>query len=142
MRPCLRLISLVLVLFISNLLYAQHSFPVHPGEKARYRVMIEMPKSYLSGICILYQDSAEVKGSIFNEFGVSAIDFSYIPYKDKVKLRHVMKMLNKWYIKRVLRKDLLALIHNLKEGIYEYDDLKYKISFRFTPMEEMVIINE
>lgn len=142
MLPCLRLISLALVLLVSGMANAQQLFPAHAGEKVRSRVMIEMPESYLSGVCILYMDSVEVKGSIFNEFGVSAIDFSYLPSKDKVKLHHVMKMMDKWYIRRVLRKDLVALIHNLREGKNEYADSKYKLRFRFSPMKDTETPNE
>ena len=136
MRPSLRLISLVLVFSASYMMNAQHTFPKQLGEKVRYRVMMETPKAYLSGICILVNDSTEVKGSMFNEFGVSAMDFTYFPSKDKVKLHHVTKMLDKWYIRRVLKKDLRALIHNLKDGVCDYDDTKYKIRFNFTPMVE------
>lgn len=142
MLQSLRLISLLLALSASSLLKAQQLFPVQAGNKVRYRVMMEMPKAYISGVCILFNDSSEVKGSIFNEFGVSAIDFAYDPSKDKVKLHHMMKMLDKWYVKRVLRKDLLAMMHQLENGVYEYDDTKYKLRLRFSPMVELEPIND
>ena len=115
---------------------AQRPFPVHSGERARYTALIEMPKAYLSGICILLREDEVLKGAVFNEFGVSAVDFSYYPKKDKVKLHHVIKMLNRWYIKRILKKDLRELIHCLQQGDTQYRNEKYKIYYKFTPLEK------
>lgn len=104
--------------------------PLLKGNKEKFSVYIEIRKAYISGICILLHEGLEIKGSIFNEFGVSAIDFSYSIKKDKVKLHHVFKPLNKWYIKRILRKNLLSLIHNMQEGIPEYVDNRRKITYK------------
>lgn len=112
---------------------AQKTFPTEDGERTRYAATIEMPKGYISGVCIMLRESDDcVKGCFFNEFGISAIDFTYIPSKEKVKLHSVIAMLNKWYIRRVLRKDLRELIHCLQKGTTTYRDEKYKIDYRFT----------
>ncbi len=134
MRTFLLSISLLAIILIPTHLYGQKFFPTEAGEKVKYDAMIEMPKAYISGICIMLNDSTEIKGSIFNEFGVSAIDFSFAPQKDKVKLHHVMGMMNKWYIKKILRKDLCHLMHNLQKGIGSYKNEKYDITYSFTPM--------
>lgn len=115
---------------------AQTTFPTQEGERVRYSASIEMPRGYLSGVCILLREDATIKGSLFNEFGISALDFSYSPDKDKVKLHSVMAMLNKWYIKRVLKKDLRALMHSLQAGETSYTDKKYKIDYRFTLLKD------
>jgi len=120
---------------LSANLYAQQHFPEESGDRARYRAMIETPKAYVSGICILLQDDQIVRGSIINEFGVTALSFSYYPDKEKVKLHQVVRPMDKWYIRRVLRKDLCHLLNLMRENVYIYTDTKYKITYKFTPLE-------
>ena len=81
-------------------------YPDSIGGKVKCNATIEMKKGYVSGICMLVNDGGVVRGSLFNEFGISALDFAYYPESDKVKLGDVMKMLNRWYIKKVLKRDL------------------------------------
>ena len=45
-------------------------------------------------------------------------------------------MLNKWYIKKVLRKDLVQVVVNLSKGIYSYHDKKFKIDYNFTILKD------
>lgn len=118
------------------------SYPVSDGIKVRYEATIEMKKGYLSGICVLLNDAGIIKGSLFNEFGISAIDFAYDPKQHKVKLYDVIQMMNKWYIKRVLRKDLALLLENLRQGISEYRDEKYQINYKFTVLKNAEMIEE
>lgn len=122
-------ISIVLLSIMALPLYAQQEilFPDSVGSKMRYNATIEMPKGYVSGVCIMVNDNGVVKGSLFNEFGISAIDFTYESKKKKVKLLAVIQMLNKWYIKKVLKKDLVQVMDNLSKGISFYHDKKYKI---------------
>ena len=130
------LISIVLLLAPMMGTHAQTMYPSNVGDKARYAAIIETPKAYLSGICILYHDeNGDIKGSFFNEFGISAIDFTYIAKKDKVKLHHVIKMMNKWYIRRVLRHDLREVLQQLKNGNGSYTNSKYHLTYQFTPVE-------
>ena len=134
MRTCLLLNSFLLSCLLPIKVTAQQYFPTIAGEKVRYVSMIEMPKAYVSGFCILYNDSTEIQGSFFNEFGVSAIDFSYIVKKDKVRLHHVMGMMNKWYIRKILKKDLRCLIKNLQNNISSYNNEKFRIKYNMTPI--------
>ena len=125
-------ISVVLAFTLCGRISAQTMYPTHVGDKMRYTAMIESPKAYLSGICILYHDTdGVVKGSMFNEFGISALDFTYNVKKDKVKLHHVVKMMDKWYVRRVLRRDLRELLHGLRQGKGEYIDSKYHLTYQF-----------
>ncbi len=69
---------------------------------------------------MLVSDNNEnITGSMINEFGVSAIDFSYSREKQKVKLWSVVNFLNKWYIKRVLKNDIKFCLHVLFEIPYQ-----------------------
>ena len=76
------------------------------------------------------------RGVIFNEFGITALEFTYHPSAKKVKLVQVIKMLDKWYIRRVLKKDLQCVIENLLKGISTYEDEKYHIKYVFSLMHD------
>lgn len=137
MRALLLFVSGLLLTFCSLKVQAQQRlFPVEEGERKKYNALIEMPKGYLSGICVLLKEDGVVKGCVFNEFGISALDFTYSPEKDKVKLHSVISMMNKWYIKKVLKRDLRQLFHEMQEGNTTYQDAKYKINYQFTPLKE------
>lgn len=115
---------------------AQTTFPSADGERAKYAAYIEMPKAYVSGICVLLQEDGLIKGSLFNEFGITALDFTYNPQRDKVKLHSVMKMMDKWYIRKMLKKDLRQVMKTLKEGQTEYTNQRRHIVYRFHGIEE------
>ena len=138
MRPSVRLylpfISLLLCLTVR--LQAQTTFPSAEGERAKYSAYIEMPKGYVSGICVLLKEEGVVKGSLFNEFGFTALDFTYHPERDKIKLHSVMKMMDKWYIRKVLKKDLRQVMKALMKGESEYTNQRQHIVYRFHGIEE------
>ncbi|MCF0202173.1 MAG: hypothetical protein HUK08_02295 [Bacteroidaceae bacterium] len=96
---------------------AQATYPQNNGESVRYDLIIEMSKAYLSGILIMLRDGDNtVNASIVNEFGLSLMDFTYHEVKDKVTFHTLMGKLNKWYIKRILKKDLRAILKLMQEG--------------------------
>ena len=130
------LISILLLLFVAIGVNAQGIYPAQAGDKTRSSAMIEMKKGYVSGICVMYNDGEEVKASIFNEFGISAMDFTYSIKKDKVKLLSVIKMLDKWYIRKLLKSDLRKLIHAMQQGKTEYRNEKYKIDYKFSQLKD------
>ncbi|MCR5579377.1 MAG: hypothetical protein K6F74_09265 [Prevotella sp.] len=132
MRSCLLFISLLLSVLTSRL-YAQTTFPAD-GESIRYTAYIEMEKGYVSGICILHRDGDTVHGSLFNEFGITALDFTYRLERKKVKLHTVMPMMNKWYIRKVLKKDLRQLMTGLQNGETTWKDERYHIEYQLTPL--------
>lgn len=133
-RALSQFVSLIAALFIVQAAYGQGTFPP-AGERMRYTVYIEMPRAYISGIGILKNDGETLTGSIFNEFGVSALDFTYAPQRRKVRLLSVMPMLDKWYIRKTLRSDLRLLLDRLSSGETTYTNAKRHITYRFTPME-------
>ena len=106
------------------------------GCKQKFAATIEMKKGYLSGICILVVEDDCYRASLFNEFGISALDFTYQQNKRKIKLQHVIKMLDKWYIRKVLKRDLAHVIDNLLQGIPSYMDEKYHIKYQFTLLND------
>ena len=55
-------------------------------------------------------------GVLFNEFGITALEFTYQPQTKKVELIEVIAMLDKWYIRRVLKNDLQHVMENLMKG--------------------------
>ena len=137
----MRRLGLICLLFVNLFLegttiQAQNTFPSEKGERVRYNAYIEMPRVYLSGVSIIMNDDGIIKGTLFNEFGVTAIEFMYLPSKNKVKIMHVVKMFDKWYIKRVMRKDLAQLMCHLQMGDTEYQNSKQNIKYIFKPIEE------
>ena len=102
----------------------------------RYSAYIEMPRGYVSGMLVLLHEEETVKGSLFNEFGITALDFTYDRRKDKVKLHSVVKMMDRWYIRRVLRRDLREVLKGLEQGDSIYEDKRYHINYKFTPLHE------
>jgi hypothetical protein len=101
----------------------------------RFSTFIETPRASISGICVLVTDSSEVCGSLFNEFGITALDFTYLPSKNKVRLHSVMSALDHWYIRRILRRDLRQIIPNLLGAPSQSFNLKIsQISYSFTPL--------
>ena len=102
----------------------------------RYSAYISMPRGYVSGLLVLQHEEEAVRGSLFNEFGITALDFTYDRAKDKVKLHSVAKMMDRWYIRRVLRRDLREVLKRLEQGDSIYDDQRYHINYKFTPLHE------
>lgn len=123
-----------LSIFNCQLAKAQ-TLPSSEGDRARYSVQIDVKKAYISGICGMLFEDGKLKASVVNEFGFSAMDFEYDPQKDKAKIINIVKKLDHWYIKRVLKRDLRILIHNLRMGIYKHENTKYEITYNFQPLQ-------
>ena len=139
----MRLFLLICLLFnslLQNSAVAQDKnlLPLHEGACIRYDAYIEMPHAYISGICILLNDEQIIKGSLINEFGITAIDFIYYPKKEKVKLCSVFGAMDKWYIHRVLRKDLVQLLQCLKQGETQYINKRRNITYNFKPVDNAI----
>ncbi len=105
MRSFLLSVSL---LFCAVALWAQTPLLSLDG-RHHYRVTIAARGTELSGICIIKTDATGSRGSVVNEFGIHALDFTVSPDRKRVKLLNVMPAMNRWYIKRVVRGDLKFL---------------------------------
>lgn len=115
---------------------AERFYPDSTGQTVRCHVMIEMPRGAVSGLCLLRNDSTEVRGCIFNEFGITALGFTYDTRRGKVRLEEVTPMFDKWYIRRTLRSDLRELMRALDAGADVYVNEKRKIKYKLTPLDE------
>ena len=134
----MKLSTQVCLLCVSLLVYSARlsaqTFPSSDGEQLRYSAYIELPKGYVSGICVLQHEGDVVKGCLFNEFGVTALDFTYCLQKQKVKLHDVLPAMDKWYIRRVLKKDLSQLMQQLQQGRTRYENQRRHITYQLTPI--------
>lgn len=126
---------IIAIISFSFLFAEAQSLPSNEGERARYSVQIDVKKAYISGICGILFEDGKLKASVVNEFGLSAMDFEYDSRKDKVKIINIIKKLDHWYIKRVLKRDLRILLHNLEKGIYKHENAKYEITYTFQPLQ-------
>ena len=136
------------MLFVS--LWLWHASAITLDGKRQYRVTIEMPRGSLSGICLIKTDASGSKGSLVNEFGIHALDFTISTDRRKVRLLHVIDRMNKWYIKRILRRDLRFLFLNKesaqdrrREVIVAGDttilyNKKYRITYTFTEIKNEI----
>ena len=141
MRKYLLLISILLLSLASLTVQAQDSLIVQQaplsdsiGCKTKYATTIELSKGYLSGITFMVREADVYHGVLFNEFGITALEFTYQPQTKKVELIEVIAMLDKWYIRRVLKNDLQHVMENLMKGNPTYKDEKYHISYKFSVM--------
>lgn len=109
------------LLFLSSLLFiiypqAQEILDndsIEPVSHDRFSFELHTPKASLTGILIIANDDNEIKGSLINEFGFSALEFVFNKKKQKIKLQNVMGFINKWYIKSVLKNDLKICLCSL-----------------------------
>ena len=115
----------------------------------RYYFELTTSKANLSGVMILRIDEKEIKGSLINEFGLSALSFIFDKEKNKIKLKDIVKFLNKWYIKTVLKKDLMICLSQLydipckigkrykiekENGSITINNTKYHIIYSFSSL--------
>lgn len=122
----------IFLLIAPMLTMAQSTYPVNDGDKVHYNLQIEIRESCLSGICIMVNNEGTIASSIINEFGISLIDFTYSEKKNRIKLHNIIKPLNRWYIKRFIKRSLKKMINVMKSGGTEYIDNKNKIRYFFT----------
>lgn len=68
-----------------------------------------------TGFCIMEQAAdGTLVGTLVNEMGVKAFDFTYAD--GKAKVLNVIAPLNKWYIRKVLQGDFAFILKHINEG--------------------------
>lgn len=110
--------------------------------RATWNFTLQRKGMTLTGICLVRRTEQGVVGSVVNEFGVHYFDFTC--KSSHVKLSNVFPAMDKWYIRRVLRRDLLLLTadHPVPTGRRRQLDLhlpdslslhntKYDITYKF-----------
>lgn len=146
MKKCLLLISF----FFAMLVCEAQVLKLPTGKSGKYAMNIIMDKrGGVTGICILRDSGAEVFGSVVNEFGIKAFDFVYNKKKDKTKLRNVIKMLNKWYIRKIVSNDLSVVVrgNNTEKQLRKrrltcggdsivLENTKYNITYKFHRIDD------
>lgn len=116
MRACLLLISFLLALWCVA------------GDVNRYDFELSGNQGEISGILVTADDGNVVKGSVINQFGLTAVDFGYNKLNQKVRLYHLVGFLNKWKIKYVLKRDLKAMMQVLYGRDVERLPSRYKVT--------------
>lgn len=135
--------------FVLSLSGMAQALDVSDSCASKYSVSISFRGVTITGLCILRDYGDEVIGSVVNEFGIKAFDFVFNKDKGKTKLQNVIKMMNKWYIKKVISSDLSTLLRSentenkmkcrtiVKEnGILTLNNNKYKINYKFIPIND------
>ncbi len=117
--------------------------------KACYALYLKSPKADVTGISVIRREENRLLGSVVNEFGLKAFDFVYDARRQRVKLLNVAAMLDKWYIRKVLKKDLRFLFScrtkrragssrtlstGDADGCITLENRRFGITYRFTPM--------
>ena len=99
--------------------------------RSEYSVLMRIGKREVTGICIMEtEENGDVAGCLMNEFGVKAFDFTRSG--GKTRIFNVMGPLDRWYVRRRLRKDFDHIL-----PLLDKDGCSYSRSFTsyvFTPL--------
>lgn len=128
MKNCLLFISLLFLL-------CQPCVAQETGDSVvsrEYNLLMQVKGQELTSICMMnVSPDGSIVGTVVSEMGMKAFDFTYD--HGKAKVLNVVVFLNKWYIRRVLRKDLAYILPKLEPD----QECHYKrrwITYTFTPM--------
>lgn len=137
----LHLKSVSLLILIASIIaidaHGESNYPDSIGDITRHEFIMEMPKAYVSGIMILRRiEPTQIRGSLVNEFGISLLDFSYDESKRKLKIESLMKQLDKWYVRRLLKKDIPRVLEAMHGNEEKYENSSCKLKYFFKPMNQ------
>lgn len=82
---------------------------VQDSVKNTYHVTLQTGKNQFTGICLLKKSGDRWNGSLINEFGIKAFDFT--SNAESTHLQHTITFLDKWYIRRTIEQDLHYLFN-------------------------------
>lgn len=103
-----------------------------------YNLLMQIRGQEMTSICIMdLSDEQDIVGTVMNEFGVKAFDFTF--NGKKAKICNVVGPLDKWYIRKVLKADFTFLLSNIRQGI---DVTKKKRKLTFLPHGEIRFTND
>lgn len=112
MKRCLLLSSLLWMAVVA--VAADYLLPLDGRQE--YSVAIMARGAEITGVCIVKTDTEGSRGAIVNEFGIHALDFMVSADRRKVKLLNVIPMMDRWYVRRVVKKDLRTLFNATADG--------------------------
>ena len=79
-----------------------------------YHLTMQVRGHEITGICMMSQSADHgIMGTVISEFGMKAFDFIYD--NGKVQLLNIVAFLDKWYIRKVLKKDLAFILSQMDE---------------------------
>jgi len=136
MKAYLRLISLLLL--FCQLPCQADSIATDSASIRQYNLLLQVRGNDLSGICVMKMVSpTEMIGTVVNEFGFTAFDFEY--REGKTKLSNLPPFLDKWYIRKILRKDLSFFFANF---LLQQNTKKRSRELIFSPDGEIILTND
>lgn len=136
MRNSLRLISLLLLFLAARPCLAQEASDSVVSKE--YNLLMQVRGNEISNICVMKTEpDGSIVGTVVSQFGIKAFDFTYS--QGKAQVLNLIAMLDKWYIRKVLRKDLTFILQNLPEG---KDVVKKKRKMTFLPNGDIDVVNE
>ena len=136
MKAYLRLISLLLLFY--QLPCQADSIATDSAAIRQYNLLLQVRGNDLSGICVMKMVSpTEMVGTVINEFGLTAFDFEY--KEGKTKLSNLPPFLDKWYIRKILRKDLSFFFANF---LLQQNTKKRSRELIFSPDGEIILTND
>lgn len=136
MKAYLRLISLLLLFY--QLPCHADSIATDSAAIRQYNLLLQVRGNDLSGICVMKMVSpTEMVGTVINEFGLTAFDFEY--KEGKTKLSNLPPFLDKWYIRKILRKDLSFFFANF---LLQQNTKKRSRELIFSPDGEIILTND
>lgn len=112
MKRCLLLSSLLWMAVV--VIAADYLLPLEGRQE--YSVAIMARGAEITGVCVVKTDAEGSRGAIVNEFGIHALDFMVSADRRKVKLQNVLPMMDRWYVRRVVKKDLRVLFNATTDG--------------------------
>ncbi len=128
------ILAINIFLFSTALRAEEPLFPRENGEKRNFQLTVEFNQAYLQGMMIVKRVGSEMVCTCINEFGIKAFDFRYNLEREKGRMQDVIKFLNKWYIKRIIRKDLCRIFENMerleqKDGVVDLSGLELSVKY-------------
>ena len=141
-----KLISLVVLLLLSLDIMAHGPFRFDKDGRGLYNLEMDLRGHSITGITVMQQEQEELRGTVVNQMGLKAFDFIYNDTKQKVELHNVIKMMNRWYIRRVLRRDLRFLFSHsssandrnhalvITSDTVRLQNTRQNINYLFTPL--------
>jgi hypothetical protein len=85
-----------------------------PATTATFRLKIRTASAEVTGILVVKGDGDRWRGSLINEFGVKAFDFTLSGRK--CRLLNVAPYLDKWYIRRTIAADFSYIFNYSPNG--------------------------
>lgn len=99
-----------------------------------WSAQITMPRGSLSGLCVVRVERDSLIGALINEFGVQAFDFHYDRISQKLRLQHLIPPLNRFFLRRVIRRDVRTFAPYFATGRAFVHENRHGIRYEFSPL--------